>query len=1323
MDFYRINQKTIKKDKIEIRPEFNVGRSTDLMVRGRSFYAIWDKEKGLWSTDEYEVARLVDEDLSRCANELKDTTESKVYIKSLTNWSTNQWSDFKNYVSSVSNNSTQLDSKIMFSNSEINKKDYASKRLSYPLKAGKCEAYDELMSTLYNEEERAKLEWAIGSIITGDSKRIQKFLVLYGEGGTGKSTILNIIQKLFDGYCTTFEAKALTSNNNSFATEVFKTNPLVAIQHDGDLSRIEDNTRLNSIISHEEMVMNEKYKPSYSDKTNCMLLIGTNKPVKISDAKSGLIRRLIDVSPTGNKIPPNRYQILYNNIDFELGAIAKRCLDIYTEMGINYYNTYIPIDMMSQTNVFYNFVEDNYQTFKSRDGISLKQAYGIYKEYCDECTLEFKLPMHKFRDELRNYFKEFKATIRLDGVQIRSYFSGFRSDKLTVIPPIEEEKICSLTLDNKESILDEYLKDCPAQYASSTETPLSKWEKVTDKLSDIDTTKLHYVKPPEQHIVIDFDLKDEDGNKSTELNLEAASKWPSTYTEFSKSGNGIHLHYIYDGDTTKLSRLFAIDIEIKIFNGDSSLRRKLTHCNNVPIATINSGIPMKGEKMVDFDIIKNEKALRTLVKKNLAKKVHAGTKPSIDFIHKILDEAYESTMYYDLTDLRPAVQAFANNSSNQSDYCLKLVNEMKFTSSTENINDSIYEQNDLIFYDVEVFPNLFVVVWKSDKGVPVKMINPSPNAIEHLMKMKLVGFNNRRYDNHIIYARCMGYNNLQLYNLSKRIISNSKNAMFGEAYNLSYTDIYDFSAEKKSLKKFEIELGIHHQELGLSWDEPVPKEKWGLVADYCVNDVVATQAVFHARKQDFVARKILAELSGCSPNDTTQMQTARILFGMEPNPQSDFIYTDLSEMFPGYNYSFGKSTYRGEEVNEGGYVYSEPGIYTDVLLLDIASMHPRSLISMDAFGPYTKRFEEIVDARLAIKHKEYDKASKMLGGILAPYLTNDENSDKLAYALKIIINIVYGMTSAKFENKFKDPRNVDNIVAKRGSLFMVDLKHAVQAKGWTVAHIKTDSIKIPNGTQEMVDFVTEFGAKYGYVFEHEATYSKLALVNDAVYVAKNSVITKKNEDVNGWSATGAQFQHPYVFKNLFSKEHISFTDFIETKSVSTALHLDFDEDLPDVLVFEKTKAIRAILSNIDTDPEKISKVSNKDMNTCNAWTHLSDEELDERIAEGHKRHFVGKVGAFVPIKPGCGGAVLVRENDGEYHAASGTKGHRWLEAEYVEKLKLEHTIDYDYGNKLVDKAVANISKYGDFEWFTGDHNSADNTDKLVNCMLRMEGND
>lgn len=1286
MDFYQIieNEEIIKKEKVlKIYPDFKACRSKDLMIRGRSFYAIWDDDKQIWSTDEYDVQRLVDQALLDRKQKIESTGyDGTIQVRKMMNASSNMWKNYRSFIRELPDNAHQLDENLTFLNTEIRKNDYVSHRLPYPLEEGSISSYEELIGTLYEPEERTKLEWAVGAIVAGDAKNIQKFIVLYGEAGSGKSTFLNIVQKLFEGYYTTFEAKTLTSASNAFATEVFRGNPLVAIQHDGDLSRIEDNTKLNSIISHEEMTMNEKFKPSYMARSNAFLFMGTNKPVKITDAKSGIIRRLIDVKPSGNKVPTKRYHTLMSQIDFELGAIAWHCLQVYISMGKNYYSSYRPLEMMFQTDVFFNFVETNYHIFKEQNGISLSQAYEIYKTYCDEALVEFKLPRHKFREELKSYFEKFSDMTRIDGKQIRSYYTGFLSDKFSAQEPQKkEEPPCSLVLDDSTSILDKILADCQAQYSNEKEIPDTKWIKVTTKLSDLDTKKLHYVKPPLNHIVIDFDLKDENGEKSLEKNIEAASKWPSTYAEYSKSGAGIHLHYIYDGDVSKLNALYSEGIEVKTFNGLASLRRKLSKCNNSPIATINSGLPLKGEKMINFDAVKSEKGLRELISRNLKKEIHPGTKPSIDFIWKILDEAYKSGMKYDVTDLRPKILAFANNSSNQADYCIKLVGKMQFKSDEPSESQSDYKEDDLIFYDVEVFPNLFVVVWKKKDGKSVKLINPPREQIEKLMSFKLVGYNCRRYDNHILYAWWIGYDNQQLYELSQKIINGSSNAMFGEAYNISYTDVYDFASagNKMSLKKWQIKLGIHHKELGLPWDQPVPEDMWEEVADYCINDVESTEVVFNHLAGDWAARQILAELSGLSVNDTTNQHTIRIVFGNEKKPQSQFVYPDLSEMFPGYIFDKGVSTYKGIVVGEGGRVYAEPGIHVNAAVLDVAGQHPSSIEAMNLFGSYTKNYSDLKQGRIAIKRKDFDTLRSLLGGKLMPFIEDalGENPKftlkDLSTGLKTALNSAYGLTSAGFENPFRDPRNKDNVVAKRGALFMIDLQFAVQEKGYQVAHIKTDSIKIPNATREIIDFVMEFGKKYGYEFEHEATYSKMCLVNDAVYIAKYATsetceklygyIPKECMEHPGeWTATGAQFAQSYVFKTLFSHEPISFEDMCETKSVTSALYLDMNEDIR--LPFDNAE-------NGGTD-------------------------------EYHDYHFVGKTGSFCPIKPGCGGGVLLREKDGKYYAAVGSKGYRWLEAEMVKTLGMEDSIDRRYYDVLVNDAIDDILKYGDIEWFMSD---------------------
>lgn len=1314
LDFFTVATRSKKPGYIEIYPKFQVKPTEDLMIRGGDFYAVWVEDRGLWSTDEYDVVQLVDRELTKYAEEHKNELDGNVKISYM--WDAESgmidaWHKFCQ--KQIRDTYHQLDEKLVFANDGTNKTDYASKRLSYPLEAGAYPAYEQIISTLYSEEERHKLEWAIGSIVSGESKNLQKFLVLYGGPGTGKSTILNIIQDLFEGYHTVFDAKALGSANAQFALEPFKKNPLVAIQHDGDLSKIEDNTRLNSVVSHEWMNVNEKHKSQYENRFICFLFMGTNKPVKITDGKSGILRRLIDVTPSGNKIPPREYKKLMKQVKFELGPIAYHCKEVFLS-DPGRYDEYIPTSMMSASNDFYNFMIDSYSVFKRDDGTTLKAAWEMYKNYVEEAKVPYSLSKMHFRSELMNYFREFNERFTTDaGERTRSYYSGFRTEKFETNetkPTTEKNEEAKsdevvipdwLKMEAQESIFDKECADCLAQKASSKETPSRKWDDVKSTLSKLDTSKLHYVKVPENHIVIDFDIRDESGQKSFQKNLEAAKEWPPTYAELSKSGAGIHLHYIYSGDVTKLSRIYDDDIEIKVFTGKSSLRRMLTKCNNLPIATISSGLPLKGDdkSLVNWDGIKNEKMLRTMIKRNLNKEYHAATKPSVDYIAKLLDDAYNSGIGYDVSDMKNEIFAFAAGSTNQADYCIKLANKMKFKS--EDPNPAVDSTKDeLVFYDCEVFPNLFLINWKvAGEGKPiVRMINPKPHEIEDLLRFKLVGFNCRRYDNHMLYACLMGYTNEQLYDLSQKIVSakkGSKGTFFGEAYNISYTDIYDFASagNKKSLKKLEIEMGIHHQELGLPWDKPVPEEQWETVAEYCDNDVVATEAAFNYLKADWTARQILADLADMTVNDTTNSLTTKIIFGNNRKPQGEFCYRDMSQpvleldpdvkdflteacpemmaaphgeansllpYFPGYKYEAGKSTYRGEEVGEGGYVYAEPGMYANVALLDIASMHPHSLIAECHFGVmFTKAFRDIVEGRVSIKHEDWDAVEHMLDGKLVPYIQKVKNgeltSKELSNALKTAINSVYGLTSASFENPFHDPRNKDNIVAKRGALFMIDLKHEVQKRGFTVAHIKTDSIKIPDATPEIIQFVMDFGRRHGYTFEHEETYDRMCLVNDAVYIAKYQTPHKDKKTGNDiwWTATGAQFAVPYVFKKLFSRDPIEFDDMCETKAVSSALYLDMNEGLP---------------------------------------------------PDDHDYHFVGKVGLFCPIKPGCGGGELVREGTDKegnvkYSSATGAKDFRWLESETVQILGKEKDIDRSYYDKLVNAAVESISQYGDFERF------------------------
>lgn len=1348
----------------EIYPKFIAKKSNDLMIRGGDFYAVWDEAHQRWSMNQDDVVDMID----RAMEEYKRNDPehlSGAHIAYMWDVDTGVIDKWRKYVTrQLEDSFHSLDETLVFQNTVPKRENYSSKSLPYSLEPGSCDSWDELVGTLYAPPERHKIEWAIGSVIAGASKDLQKFLVFYGDSGTGKSTILNIIQKLFEGYYGMFDAKALGMASSDFALEPFKLNPLVAIQHDGDLSRIEDNTKLNSLVSHEEIIINEKHKNMYPMRVNSMLFMGTNRPVKITDSKSGVIRRLIDISPTGKKIPNRRYNQLIKNINFELGAIAWRCLNVFNE-DPHYYDDYVPKAMVGATNDFYNFMEENFDELKEKDGIALNDAWFKYRMYCDEAKVPFPYSKRIFKEELKNYFNVFRERYHSPELgNVRNYFSGLKLEKFGFEEDQNKDKNEAssswLKFNTTESILDKIGAEWPAQYAyikeDGTDRPSVPWDQCDTILKDLNTAELHYLRCPEQFAFIDFDKKDpKTGKKSLELNMKAAEKWPPTYAELSKSGEGIHLTYIYNGDISKVLPVYEDDVEIKFYTGKGSLRRKLTRCNDLPIATISSGLPLRKEnkKTVNEYTIENQKHLVAAIRKALRKEIEPfATTTCVDYIGKVLQEAYDSGMKYDVSEMKSQVLAFAASSTHNSIRCLEKAENFPYKS--EEASEWVPPtEKTIAFFDTEVFPNLFIFCYKPMGKECVSMINPEGNDILKVFQtFNMIGFNNLGYDNHICYARIRGDSIHDLFIRSQNLINSPKGRnewAIQESKNLSYTDVLDFCSEKKSLKKWEIALqkkgiDIRHDEAGLAWDKPVPKDKWDRVAEYCCNDVIATEQVFLANQSDYKAREILVELAnalrgpGSTVNDSTNTLTTKLIVGNDRTPQALFVYPDLSKEFPGYEYNpygidrnryispdviiSGKSIYKGYDPGEGGFVYAEPGMYGRAECYDSASHHPSSLIAENGFGPYTENFKMLLDIRLHIKHKDYDWVRGLYGGILAPYLTSDEDAKQLSQALKIAINSVYGLTAAHFTNKLRDPRNVDNWVAKRGALFMIDLMLEVKKRGFRVIHVKTDSIKIENPTPDIFEFVCEFGRKYGYTFEIEHKFEKLCLVNDAVYICKYSNDPANGKDAGKWEGTGDQFKRdssPYVFKTLFSHESIEFYDLCETQTVKVGLglYLDMDEDLPDPAKYEKeeTRLLNkwkkvGFELNAENDrgldsgfAPSLIDIPDKKLSQYAKEVYHADYvrlcEVQEEIRKCHDYHFVGRAGLFCPMKPGSGGGRLVRENNGKYAYAAGAKGYRWLEAEMVKEYHLEDQIDISYFEELKQKAVEAINAFGSFENF------------------------
>lgn len=1239
-DFYKVttegpfDKRTQFDYKVDV--DFNYVYNDDLIVRGGAFAYYWDGEQ--WSKDLRDIVLNIDSNIKSAVNEVRsEHPDSTIKYGLAENSNSGIVTKFQKYCQALQTKDIAFNTTIFFDNQTPKRDDYSTIQLNYHPQPGKCDSFDKLAGTLYAPEELDKILWAIGALLTGNMPKIQKFLFLYGAAGTGKGTMLDIISKIFQEYRADIDLEKLT-NGSQFGTSQIVDVPLL-VDSDSKIDRIKKDTDLLKLVSHEPVMVRKLYQDGYSVAFQGLLVTASNARYDAKNVNSGIHRRALVVHPSGNIVSKEDYNRLMNDINYEVPYIAQKAIDRYTELGEAFYDNYRDEEMVNYSDPFHACVSENLPLFTEKDGITLNQAASIYKEYIEELGWETKGVKQKVKLRLPDYYREFSKYKMIDGVRLTRYYSGFKTEKFPFLNGkdkpknvVECEQPSWLDLSEQPSLFDKEAAAYPAQLANENGTPKYKWDTVQTTLKDIDTNELHYVKVPQSHIVLDFDMKNEKGEKDLELNIKEALSYPQTYAEVSKSGGGLHLHYWYDGDVTKLKNLIKDDVEVKVYTGKSSLRRKLIKCNNLPIAHIATGLPLKEKEVIMYkdieDIHWTEKKLRTFIENCMDKVHHSATKPEMDFIYTVLEQAKDTGVKYNLNDMLDSLTKFAMHSTHNSDYCLGIVN--KLTLSTYQTEDEIGNGNDIIddkdivFFDIEVFSNLFLVCWKKngfeipawvyddlDKDInsgnnyqPSDILksnwydqhknkdygiwcNPTVNQLEYLLQHPLVGFNNRKYDNHILYNASLGATPMELYMQSQNIINHTGDGgMKPAAYNLSYADLYEFMDIKQSLKKWEIALGLTHDEFEFPWDQPLAVSNWARCAMYCMHDVDATDKVFndkHAGQPAWMARKVMCELTEMSPNTKTQTLAEKFLFGDEQRPQDNFVWYDLAKEFPGYTFDPNRkpaSDYHGKDPSEGGYVSSKPGVYGVsakdynegniidpetgrcklVTYIDVASLHPHSLIAINYFGKYTPKFQALVKCRMHIKHGELDKAASAFSDIdpalsekLSKFLNDPSLINGLAHAMKIIINIVYGMTSAKYDNKFRDPRNVDNIIAKRGALFMMMLEEELNARGCNVIHVKTDSMKITNYLQEDIQYAMDRANEFGYTFELECIFDRIALTNKSTNIGH--IEGKPEYDAHAWEAVGAQYAEPYVFKKLFSHEELVEDDFMTLKSSTAPIYL------------------------------------------------------------------------------------------------------------------------------------------------------------------------
>lgn len=1233
MDFYKVvvQESTRRGDDYDYKvyPKFNLIRSKDILVRGGMLWGFWNKDK--WNNSEYDLYRMIDEDIFNKIEELKAEFPNKVIIGNLINdSSTNLLKNIRQYYKDMEQLNVDLDSTILFADHKIKREDYATFKLHYIPEKNSTPFFDAMFTKLYEPEELEKILWILGCALTGRTKEVSKMLYLFGEKGSGKGTVLDLIKDMLVGYYTSINLGELIGRG-AHGTEQVRNSPML-IDEDSDVSKGVNLENLMKMVSHEPIMINPKGKTMYPLVFDGLILTASNKVIKMPNIDHGMVRRPLIVHPSSRRHDYDDYLRYKEGMKFEHAYIAYRAIEVFNTLGPSYYDDDNNTEMLMEGNLIHAFVEENYMLFKN--GVSLNQAAELYKLYLEDYALDTQGYKRDLKVGLTRYFETFSKQKKINGKVIKNYYEGFKNDKVMNRETHVEKTMTVIdTFTHEEDLLKKLINKNPAQYANDDGFPTSKWSNTSGQLFRIDTSKLHYTKLEKNHIVIDFDIK-KNGVKNLNENIKAASVFPETYGEISKSGAGIHLHYIYEGDVNELASIYSEDIEIKVFKGNASLRRMFTKSNGINKISTISGLPVKEKgatiMLENFDI--TEKILRTMIIRNLNKEYHSSTASSVNYIEFLVQTAIDNKIEYDVSDLKSRMIMFAMQSSNQSKKCVAIINglqlktELDETIETKSIK--IVKDSDIVFYDIEVKPNFLLVCYgqlKPDGSIPHPddiqvMINPEITDIEDFLLKPIAAFNNRRYDNHILFGRMLGESLYEVYCRSKQIINNI-GGLNQSAYNISYVDIYDYTSKKQSLSKWEVELGLEHVEYTGDWDAPIEESEIPKMVRYCKNDVIAEMHVFKHTYADYEARCMISEISGLDVNKSTATHVAKILFGNDKKASESFVYTDLSKEFPGYTFDGFKSSYKGEDPSEGGYVNVQVGYYENVPVLDIKSMHPNSLIQLNYFGKYTPGFAELVKLRVLIKEGKLDEAKLMFGGKLAEYV--DRDPKKLAYSLKIVINIIYGMTSARFSNPFKHPDNRDNIIAKRGALFMIDLNEELDKKGNKPIHTKTDSVKLHNPSEDIIKFVFDYGIKYGYEFDLEDDFEKIWLVNKAIYVGK---IKNEPDPAKAWKTVGAQFQQPYIRKKIFTQEPIELDDLKITKSVRGKIF-------------------------------------------------MNDE-------------YVGKVVSIYPSKTGYD---VIREGDNNSGSVTGTKGYLWREDKDMTKEDIDMTYfkeAYDSAQKTLDNLMA-----------------------------------
>jgi len=248
-----------------------------------------------------------------------------------------------------------------YDGTDIKPEDFSTFKLPYTPEHGDMRAFEKIMKTFYKEEDYELILWLIGMVATGNTLKNDRMFFVYGKGGTGKGTLLDIISIIFKGYAQPMKMKRFLSDYD-FST-LFGPKGLISIDYDGDGSKLSDNDDLFNATSHEPYAFMEKGKSPYNFTYSGVILMATNKLPYI-EVGGGLARRIFFLETTGNRIEgmtgdQSNYDILVSKIKKnEIPAIVQAGIDTWNRLGAYHYKNYDPSEYLVRSDYFSALIEE-----------------------------------------------------------------------------------------------------------------------------------------------------------------------------------------------------------------------------------------------------------------------------------------------------------------------------------------------------------------------------------------------------------------------------------------------------------------------------------------------------------------------------------------------------------------------------------------------------------------------------------------------------------------------------------------------------------------------------------------------------------------------------------------------------------------------------------------------------------------------------------------------------------------------------------------------------------------------------------------------------